>query len=287
MLYIGQVRLNTDSNLHLISRNIMASKLVPDLYASSKSESQGKAVATNWVKYVRKEAGLKQAFIFGTHDSVGGVGTGTNFNIEDQLKNGARFLDLHLATLERETWVYHDKAYITLQEAIIEIESFLVNNENEKVVLNLRESNNAPDAVNWANVRKLLKRGTHNNLVHKAQAEKPFSKMKGSIILLAPKALEMDGNWGDDAIAKFQTPEGLSTAQGLNRFLKEDSPSKDEAKPVWVECRSLETAETRRDKEIEAVNKYFVDSCGSSQINIITFQSVDENHFPGLKETLV
>ena len=256
----------------------MASELVADILAPSISNDTGDVSATDWMK--GKDSILKHAFIFGTHNSCG-----KDMGISEQIRNGVRFLDLHLATHEGKVWVFHDKPCIELIKALCEIELILGDlGKTEKIILHLRESPNAPKAVKWGDVKKQLKKGTDNFLVAKSHAGIAFSKMIGSIILIAPKKLEMDGNWGEEAIAHFETSEGVPTDEGLSKFLVED---KKIVKPIWVECKSLEDPGTRRDMEVEAVKKYFSLSSGKPNINIVTFSAVDKKHFPDLKEILV
>ena len=255
---------------------------VPD-YLPSNPKPPEACQSNNWMNHLKENITLKDILLFGTHDSGAWIGKGMNMDIKDQLVNGVRFLDLHLATFEKATWVYHDRACTTLLQATIEIETFIREfGKNEKIFLRLRESKNAPMPVIWESVKKLLEKGTHNTLVSIVQATMPICKMKGSIILLAPKELDIPGNWEQDSIAHYETPELVIEEKDLRAFLSEEAFKK-ELRPVWVECRSRLDEQLRQGIEVKAVDNYLVKNFGKSSFNIVTFSFVDSEVFSILK----
>ena len=242
----------------------------------------------NWMKSLKKTVTLREVLLFGTHDSGALAGRAGNMSITEQLLNGVRFLDLQLAAFEGETWVYHGEPCITLLNVIIEIESFVCDfGESEKVIIHMVESEDAPSPVDWESVKKLINKGTHNFLIPNTQAAMPISKMKGSVILLASKALDIPGNWGEGAIAHFKTPVFVVGEKDLREFILADDAFKKVATPVWVECRSRQNEETRQAIEVRAMDNYLVSNFGKASFNIVTFSSVDRGVFSVLKPSLL
>ena len=255
----------------------------------TKAKPVGEAHANDWMKCLKEDTTLREILLFGTHESGAAIGKGKNMEIPEQLRNGVRFLDLHLATLEGKTWIFHAKPCITLLQCLCEIESFVGDfGKTEKIIIRLRESPNAANPVDWGDVKKQLEKGTHNYLVAKAQAEMAISKMRGSVILIAPKALEMEGNWDEEAIAHIETPVTVIEEKDLRAFLIADEPFKSETRPVWVECRCRLDEEIRQGIELKAVDNYLATKYGQSVFNIVTFSSVDDKEiFAILKQYLL
>ena len=194
----------------------------------------------------------------------------------EQLNCGARFVDLRLTLVDGEVCILEQPA-VMLKEVLRNIRMFVTANKTEKVIVYLRSS----DPNIWPVVKDSFTDKVKPYLILKADSAKLLSEMKGSIVIIAPNALDMEENWGEDTIEHL-APQNAITKDDLHAFLQTTAEKlkvkKD--KLVWVEVRSLDELENRKDNELGGVVDSFKDK--PKNFNILTFSLIDESHFHDL-----
>ena len=277
-------QLQTQETEEKIQTDYIATNL-PKPSAINAVFGKGKVLASNWMGALTRQLTLNEVVMLGSHDSAAFKGK-HQFQvstIKEQLKFGVRFLDFQLASHENDVWLYYGVACEVLGNALMEIESFVTDNPTEKVIVVLRNSKTAPNPVVWSDVKKLFEIGFSSKLVAKEHAGVKIGEMKGSVILIAPEELEMEKNWGSESIIHYAAPDTTNTLLGLHDYLQEmtyGELDKKQAKLVWVECRSRDEANVRKNSEVkEAQHPAFLDNSEQLHFNILSFSFIDRNHF--------
>ena len=228
---------------------------------------------TSWMKTLSADATLAKLIVFGTHSSCDL--TTQKLSIMEQLNCGARFVDLRLTLVDGEVCILEQPA-VMLKEVLRNIRMFVTANKTEKVIVYLRSS----DPNIWPVVKDSFTDKVKPYLILKTDSAKPLSEMEGSIVIIAPNALDMEENWGEDTIEHL-APQNAITKDDLHAFLQTTAEKlkvkKD--KLVWVEVRSLAEGDiVRTDMELGEVINYF--SVATKNFNIITFSLInDRTHF--------
>ena len=273
----------------VIEHDYIASHLTKPI-ASSGVFAKGTVLAWSWMGALTSQVTLKEMVLLGSHDSAAFKGKlqSQDIPISEQLRYGVRLLDLQVATHENDIWLFYGEACALLGDILMEIQAFVTKNPSEKIIVVMRDSKTAPTPVNWSDVKKLFELGFSSQLVPKEDAGATLSKMRGSVVLVAPAALELEHNWGEGTIIHHQSPDTTSTLVGLHDHLQELSYGaldKKEDKIVWVECRSREAAPKRRTSELQEVQQpSFFNSSDQLFFNVISFSFIDKGHFSLVKD---
>ncbi|KAI6654271.1 Phosphatidylinositol diacylglycerol-lyase [Oopsacas minuta] len=276
----------------LIQSDYIASKLTKNPALSSVF-GKGSPLASNWMGALTNELTLNEIIMLGSHDSGAFKGEHQyqDISIRDQLKFGVRLLDFQLASHKNDVWLYYGEACMLLGDATMEIEAFLGSNPNEKVTVVLRNSKTAPDPVKWVDVKTMFELGFKSKLVPKEDSGAKLRQMKGSVILIAPKELEMAENWGEDSMIHHSAPEDTNTILGLHDYLLTLSLGDLEVKSpklVWLECRSRDVASKRRSSELQEVQSpSFFGSSEQIYFNVISFSFINKGHYALVKDYFV
>ena len=273
----------------VIEQDYIASHLTKPI-ASSSVFAKGSVLAWNWMGALTSEVRLNEIVMLGSHDSAAFKGKMQyqDIPISDQLRFGVRLLDLQVASHENDIWLFYGEPCVLLGEVLMSIEAFLSKNPTEKVIVVLRESKTAVTPVSWPDVKKLFELGFSSKLVPKEDSGLTISKMRGSVVLVAPAGLELEHNWGEGAIIHHQAPEDTNTLVGLHDHLQQlayGTLDKKEEKIVWIECRSREPAGKRKTSELQEVQQpSFFNSVDQLYFNVISFSFVGKGQFSLVKD---
>ena len=273
----------------VIEQDYIASHLTKPI-ATSGVFGKGNVLAWNWMGALTSEVALNEVVMLGSHDSAAFKGKHQyqDIPISDQLRFGVRLLDLQVASHGSDIWLFYGEPCVLLGEVLMEIETFITKNPTEKIIVVMRDSKTAPTPVNWSEVKKLFELGFSSKLVPKEDAGATLSKMRGSVVLVAPGALELEHNWGEEALIHHQAPEDTDTLVGLHDHLQQLSYGaleKKEAKLVWVECRSREKAPKRKTSELQEVQQpSFFNSGDQLFFNVISFSFIGKGQFSLVKD---
>lgn len=109
------------------------------------ASSLAHADQSSWMKYISNSRLLSTMSIPGTHDSGArycGVGYSTQkWTVDEQLKNGVRFLDIRLRYYKDDLFVHHGNCYehMTLKDVLDATHEFLANNPSETVFIKIQQ----------------------------------------------------------------------------------------------------------------------------------------------------
>ena len=263
-----------------------ATNLAGTFYGETVSFTTEEALnGSNWMCRISSNTYLRNISIPGTHDSGATSGGNTSqcqdWDIETQLNNGVRFLDMRFRVSGERLRVYHGSVAMNLyhDEFFNTLRQFLSNHPSETVIISIRNENDGANDAEKLKFREILDDEINENSSKWfiGSTVPRLSEARGKMVLFrrydSNKGINMFNNWGDNMTfdvsgGRVQDVYTITTTGFL-------SPNYD---AKWNHISDL-----LGDASNDNGSKFFVNFCSASLIILASPKTVSNNINPRLQ----
>jgi Phosphatidylinositol-specific phospholipase C, X domain. len=256
----------------------------------TEEEKEDILTGKNWMSKINDTISLRSISIPGTHDSGTSSGGGIlssfakcqNWNIETQLNNGIRFLDMRFKVQGERLKVYHGIAEMDLwhDDFFNIVRQFLTDNPTETVIISIRNENDGANADEKLKFRQLLdtEMETNANKWIIGSGIPQLSEARGKMILFrrydGNKGINMFNGWSDNAT--------FSISGGRVQDVYSISGTSDNSiNSKWEHISALLNEAYENNG-----NRFFVNFCSANAGTLTTPKSVADKINPKLQSFL-